>query len=97
MNDRITLDYGSGGSKTSELIESILLPAFNNDALASLGDGAVLSGSQELRRIPLEISRRRYRKTFCLRNRQRSVYGWGNTEISEPFFHIRRGIFLLRL
>lgn len=48
MNDRITLDYGSGGSKTSELIESILLPAFNNDALASLGDGAVLSGSQEL-------------------------------------------------
>ena len=35
MNDRITLDYGSGGSKTSELIESILLPAFNNDALHS--------------------------------------------------------------
>ena len=47
-DDRITLDYGSGGLKTSELIESILLPAFDNDTLASLGDGAVLDGSQKL-------------------------------------------------
>lgn len=46
--DRITLDYGSGGLKTSKLIESILLPAFDNDALAALGDGAVLDGSQKL-------------------------------------------------
>ena len=41
-DDRITLDYGSGGSKTSELIESILLPAFDNTTLSSLGDGAVV-------------------------------------------------------
>ncbi|HIZ80864.1 MAG TPA: hydrogenase expression/formation protein HypE [Candidatus Mediterraneibacter pullistercoris] len=47
-DDRITLDYGSGGSKTSELIESILLPAFDNTALSSLGDGAILSGSEKL-------------------------------------------------
>ena len=47
-DNRITLDYGSGGLKTSELIESILLPAFDNDTLASLGDGAVLDGSQKL-------------------------------------------------
>ena len=46
--DRITLDYGSGGLKTSKLIESVLLPAFDNDALAALGDGAVLDGSQKL-------------------------------------------------
>ncbi len=48
MNDRITLDYGSGGLKTSELIDSILLPAFDNPALSQLGDGAVLDGSQKL-------------------------------------------------
>ena len=48
MEGRITLDYGSGGSKTSELISSILLPAFDNPALAQLGDGAVLSGAGQL-------------------------------------------------
>lgn len=47
MDDRITLDYGSGGLKTSELIESILLPAFDNTALAKLGDGAVLDGNAD--------------------------------------------------
>ena len=34
MDERITLDYGSGGLKTSELIESLLLPALDNPALA---------------------------------------------------------------
>lgn len=48
MDDKITLDYGSGGLKTSELIESILLPAFDNAALSQLGDGAVLPGAEEL-------------------------------------------------
>lgn len=43
MNDRITLDYGSGGLKTSELIDSVLLPAFDNPLLTELGDGAVLA------------------------------------------------------
>ena len=47
-DSRITLDYGSGGLKTSELIESILLPAFDNSALSRLGDGAVLPGSEKL-------------------------------------------------
>lgn len=47
-DDRITLDYGSGGLKTSELIESILLPAFDNAALSQLGDGAILNGSDKL-------------------------------------------------
>ena len=42
MNDIITLDYGSGGSRTSRLIEEMLLPAFHNEHLAQLGDGAVL-------------------------------------------------------
>lgn len=48
MEKKITLDYGSGGLKTSELIESVLLPAFKNDALSRLGDGAVLTGSEKL-------------------------------------------------
>ena len=40
--DIITLDYGSGGRKTSQLIEELLLPAFRSEALNALGDGAVL-------------------------------------------------------
>ena len=46
MNDKITLDYGSGGLKTSELIETLLLPAFSSPELSALGDGAVLSGPE---------------------------------------------------
>lgn len=38
----ITLDHGSGGQKTAQLIEQMLLPALDNPALHSLGDGAVL-------------------------------------------------------
>lgn len=48
MDERITLDYGSGGLKTSELIDSLLLPAFDNPALSQLGDGAVLQGADAL-------------------------------------------------
>lgn len=48
MNERITLDYGSGGLKTAELIDGILLPAFDNPALSSLGDGALLAGNRQL-------------------------------------------------
>ncbi|MFR3250255.1 MAG: hydrogenase expression/formation protein HypE [Eisenbergiella sp.] len=48
MKDIITLDYGSGGQKTSELIEQLLLPALGNPALSALGDGAVLSGAERL-------------------------------------------------
>ena len=40
MGEIITLDYGSGGRKTAQLIEEVLLPAFANTALAPLGDGA---------------------------------------------------------
>ena len=48
MDDIITLDYGSGGQKTSELIDSILLPALHNPALSVLGDGAILDGREKL-------------------------------------------------
>jgi hydrogenase expression/formation protein HypE len=39
---QIVLGHGSGGKLTSELIEKIFLPAFNNDYLARLDDQAVL-------------------------------------------------------
>ena len=42
MDEIITLDYGSGGLRTAQLIEEILVPAFRNPALEVLGDGAVL-------------------------------------------------------
>lgn len=42
MQDIITLDYGSGGLKTAQLIEEIMVPAFANTALSQLGDGVVL-------------------------------------------------------
>lgn len=48
MQEIITLDYGSGGKKTASLIEDILVPAFSNEALSKLGDGAVLSGGEKL-------------------------------------------------
>ena len=48
MDEIITLDYGSGGKKTSRLIENMLLPAFSNSALESLGDGAILPGAEKL-------------------------------------------------
>ena len=48
MDEIITLDYGSGGKKTSRLIESMILPALNNPVLGELGDGAVLEGAEKL-------------------------------------------------
>ena len=49
MNDDIiTLDYGSGGKKTSKLIETMVLPAMDNPYLSELGDGAVLPGSAQV-------------------------------------------------
>ena len=47
MDDIITLDYGSGGKKTSQLIEGLLLPALDNPALRELGDGAILPGAEK--------------------------------------------------
>ena len=44
----ITMDYGSGGVKTSQLIEEIFVPAFHNDELTALGDGAVLPASGKM-------------------------------------------------
>ena len=48
MDKFITLDYGSGGRKTSALIRELILPAFGNSFLSSLGDGAVLPGAEQL-------------------------------------------------
>lgn len=48
MEELITLDYGSGGKKTSALIENLILPLLDNSVLAQLGDGAVLPGGEQL-------------------------------------------------
>lgn len=48
MDDIITLDYGSGGRKTSSLIDEIILPAFCNEALDALGDGALVPGWERM-------------------------------------------------
>ncbi len=48
MEDIITLDYGSGGKKTSELIEKLIVPKLSNDALSALSDGAVITGAEKL-------------------------------------------------
>ena len=40
--DIITMDYGSGGRRTSQLIEELLLPQLGNEQLNRLADGAVL-------------------------------------------------------
>jgi hydrogenase expression/formation protein HypE len=41
--DKILLDHGSGGKISHRLTESLLLPAFDNPALAMLDDGATLN------------------------------------------------------
>lgn len=48
MSDIITLDYGSGGRKTSALIDEMILPILGNDVLDQLGDGAVVAGADKL-------------------------------------------------
>ena len=48
MEEIITLDYGSGGRKTSRLIEEYIVPSFDNTALRELGDGALLPGAETL-------------------------------------------------
>ncbi len=48
MDPIITLDYGSGGKKTSALIDELIVPAFDNPELSALGDGAVLEGAEKL-------------------------------------------------
>ncbi|MCQ2438745.1 MAG: hydrogenase expression/formation protein HypE [Oscillospiraceae bacterium] len=48
MDDIVTLDYGSGGKKTSALIEKLLLPNLGNAELNPLGDGAILQGGEQL-------------------------------------------------
>ncbi|CDF58156.1 hydrogenase expression/formation protein HypE [Thermobrachium celere] len=42
MDEIITLSYGSGGKKTSQLIENLILPAFACNELNALSDGAIL-------------------------------------------------------
>lgn len=48
MDDIITLDYGSGGKKTSRLIETMIIPQMGNLFLSELGDGAILPGGEKL-------------------------------------------------
>jgi len=48
LQDIITLDYGSGGKKTSALIDEMILPLLGNDELNELGDAAVLAGGERL-------------------------------------------------
>ena len=44
-HDRILLAHGGGGQLMDELIRHVILPIFNNDALAELGDSAKLNVS----------------------------------------------------
>ena len=46
--DRISLDHGSGGRLTNDLIAEMMLPAFHNPILAQMEDGAVfdIAGSR---------------------------------------------------
>ena len=39
---RILLDHGSGGAMSQQLISEMMLPAFDNDVLAQLDDGALV-------------------------------------------------------
>ena len=45
MTDRITMQHGSGGSATSELIRIVFAEAFRSDVVDQMEDAAVLPGS----------------------------------------------------
>jgi hydrogenase expression/formation protein HypE len=45
--ERVLLAHGSGGLLTSQLVEQMVLPAFDNPALAALDDQAILPGTGE--------------------------------------------------
>jgi hydrogenase expression/formation protein HypE len=42
-DEQITMSHGAGGKATQSLIEGLLLPAFENEALAALGDAGVVA------------------------------------------------------
>jgi hydrogenase expression/formation protein HypE len=44
-DDHITMSHGAGGKATQSLIEGLLLPAFENDSLAALGDAGGLAAN----------------------------------------------------
>ena len=48
MEEIVSLDYGSGGKKTSSFIENLILPLLGNEILSELGDGAVVPGSEQI-------------------------------------------------
>ena len=48
MDPVITLDYGSGGKKTSALIDTMILPLLGNAALNDLPDAAVVPGGERI-------------------------------------------------
>ncbi|MFC2741696.1 MAG: AIR synthase related protein, partial [Selenomonas sp.] len=41
-NEKITLAHGAGGSLSQALMESVILPAFGNEFLQKMHDGAAL-------------------------------------------------------
>jgi hydrogenase expression/formation protein HypE len=48
-SDFVQLAHGGGGRKMARLIETVLVPAFSNPALAALGDGAIVHvGTEDL-------------------------------------------------
>lgn len=48
MDDIISMSYGNGGEKTSKLINEIMVPAFSNNMLNTLSDGAIIKESGKL-------------------------------------------------
>lgn len=47
-HDRVQLGHGSGGKMSAALLRNHFLPRFQNDALARLGDAAIVAGAAEL-------------------------------------------------
>ena len=44
MEEKITMAHGAGGRFSRQLINDVMLPAFDNDTLNEMNDGAVLGG-----------------------------------------------------
>ena len=79
-DELITLAHGAGGKATRDLVEGLFLEHFDSQALATLGDAAVVRGpgrhralDGRLRRAPARVPRRRHRRARRERHRERPL------------------------
>ena len=94
VEGRVELAHGGGGRAMARLIESLILPAFDNPALRRRHDGAAIDTggpcaftTELLRRAAALLSRRGYRQPGGQRHGQRSCHVRGAAALAQRRLH----------